>query len=91
MNWHTIVSPVISRAVGQCGLTRAGVVRVFAHLHNDLPTRADRLRRQRDAGDPDFFLYRLTLFDGGRLHLCVFSVDDLTAAGFLFVEKMTHF
>ncbi len=64
MKWHTIVTPAISRAVGQGGLTRAGVVRVLAYLHNDLPARANSLRRRRDASDPDHFPYRVALFDG---------------------------
>ena len=91
MHWHTIVTQGVSQAIGQCGLTRAGIVRVIAHLHGDLPARADRLRRRRDPDDPDLFLYRVTLLDGGRLHFWDFWVNDVNAQGFLFILRMKHF
>ena len=65
MIWRAIVRAPISRAIGRCGLTRLGVVRLLASVHIDLPARTDQVRMVRDPNDPDFCVYRVSLNDGG--------------------------
>ncbi len=88
MALRAIVSKGVTRALGACGLSREGLIRVLARLHSDLASQPDR--SERDLSDPDCFLYRIILNDGGRRHDLAFQVNDAQAPGFLFVEGLTH-
>ncbi len=90
MNWHVIVRPPIGRAIGQCGLSRLGVVRLLASVYIDLPARADNVRLRRDPNDPDYCVYRVNMNDGAAWHHFEFRIDDATAPGYLFVDRMKH-
>lgn len=90
MNWHVIVRAGISQAIGRCGLSRQGVVRILARVHIELAARANVLRLHRDPIDPDFFLYHFHVWDSGAFHTFEFRVNDVTAPGFLFVVRLKH-
>jgi hypothetical protein len=90
MNWHVIVRPPISRAVGQFGLSRSGLVRLLASLHTDLPTHANQVQSLRDPNDPDYCIYRYSFKDGAAWHYFEFRIDDVTAPGYLFVDRVKH-
>jgi hypothetical protein len=89
-----IVRAGISQALGRCGLSRQGLVRVLVAVHVKLPAIAiaiaNALRRRRDPIDPDFFLYHFSLWDGGTFHTFEFRVNDVSAPGFLFVVRLKH-
>ncbi len=91
MKWHVIVRAGISQAIGRCGLSRQGVVRLSSRIHIELPARTDVLRLNRDSADRDFFLYYFRFWDGGAFHTFEFRVNDVTAPGFLFITRMKHF
>ena len=91
MEWHTVVQPHMSAAIGACGLSRSGMVMVLTALHHSLPAQAERLRRKRDPDEPDsYFLFRLGFADDGSWHHLEFWVDDVTAPDRLFIEKLVH-
>ena len=91
MEWRTIVPPHMSAAVGACGLSRDALLYVFFALHHTLPEQAERFRRVRAPDRPDRnFLFRLGFDDGPVWHRLAFWVDDATAPGRLFVEKLLH-
>ena len=91
MEWHSILRPHLSRALGECGLSRDALLLVLFALHHTLPEQADRFRRTRDPNRPDsLFLFRVSLPDGALWHRLTFGVDDATAPGYLFVENVAH-
>lgn len=90
MAYHVIVARAVSRYIGTCGLSRNGVVRLLARLHDELSNEADQFRGDRAPDDPDYFRYRIDLADRGQWHTCNFAVNDRVAPGFLFVEDMFH-
>ena len=91
MEWRTIIPPHLSAATGACGLSRNAPLFVYFALHHTLPEQAERFRRTRAPDRPDrFFLFRLGFDDGSVWHRMGFWVDDATAPGCLFVEKLVH-
>ncbi|HBI43092.1 MAG TPA: hypothetical protein DDY78_09590 [Planctomycetales bacterium] len=90
MNWHVIVSAGISQAIGRCGLSRQGLVRVLVAVHVKLSAIANALRPHRDPIDQDFFLYHFALWDSGAFHTLEFRVNDVSAPGFLFIVRLKH-
>jgi hypothetical protein len=91
MEWRTIISPQLSAALGTCGLSRDALILTLSALHQTLPEEAERWRRTRAPDEPDsFFLFRLGFTDGDAWHRLAFWVDDVTAPGFLFVERLVH-
>jgi hypothetical protein len=85
-----VIPPEISRAIGACGLTRAGVVRVLSTVRFELERRGDEHRGARHPEDNTLFLFPLRLDEGAVSHRLVFVVDDTTAAGVLFVTDLVH-
>ena len=91
MEWHSIIRPHLSIALGGCGLSRDALLLVLSALHHTLPEQADRLRMTRDPDQPDWlFLFRVSVADGALLHRLAFGVDDATAPAYLFVENVSH-
>lgn len=91
MEWHTVILPPMSAAIGACGLSRNGLVMVLVALHHSLPAQAERLRKTRAPDRPEsYFLFRLGFADDGSWHRLAFWVDDVTAPERLFVEKLVH-
>jgi hypothetical protein len=91
MEWHLIVLPRVSAAIGACGLSRDAMLFVFSSVYYTLPENAERFRLVRDPEMPDrCFLFRLGFADGSVWHRLEFSVDDATAPDRLFVEKLVH-
>ncbi len=91
MEWRIIVPPRLSAAIGAGGLSRDALLFVFFALHHTLPEQAERFRRVRAPDRPDrFFLFRLGFEDGSVWHRQAFWLDDATAPGCLFVERLLH-
>jgi hypothetical protein len=91
MEWRTIISPPLSAALGACGLSREALILVLSALHQTLPEQAERWRKSRAPDEPDSFcVFRLGFTDGDKWHRLAFWVDDVTAPGFLFVERLVH-
>ncbi len=90
MEWRTVVLPDVSRLLGTCGLSRAGLLQVLPFLHVDLPTRVASLRSNRNPADDRQFICRCELFDADGWHDFAFLVDDTTAPGRLFVIDVNH-
>jgi hypothetical protein len=87
---RTIVPPEISRLIGNCGLTRAGLVRVLAGLHGELSQRYDRYRRLRHPDDDRLFFFFDAFADGDVMHTFTFHVDDSTSPEHLIVTDLEH-
>ena len=86
---RTLVSPEITRLIGQCRLTRDGAVRVFAGLHGELPQRYARSRGLRHPEDDRLFFFD-AFGDGELMHTFSFHVDDSTSAEHLLVTDLEH-
>ena len=87
---RTTVPPEISRLIGQCGLTRNGIVRVISDLHTELPEHYPHYPSQRHPEDDRLFYYFTTVADGSLLHEFTFSVDDSTSPDHLLVTDVEH-
>ena len=76
-------------------LSRTARVRLYANLHADLSGISDGFRANpsnRLPAPSPYFVYRLILQDGGRLHTFVFHVDDSGAVyGVLSIVYVEHF
>jgi hypothetical protein len=87
---HVILDRPVSAALGACGLSREGLIRVLLLLHQDLPADHARHRSNRDATRSDCFRYRRQLLDGATWHLFDFLVEDSTSPDHLFVNSFGH-
>lgn len=86
----TTVPPEISRSIGQCGLTRNGVVRVITDLHAELPEHYPHYQQLRHPEDDRLFFYFAALADGDLLHEFTFCVDDNTSPDHLIITDVEH-
>jgi hypothetical protein len=84
------VSAVIARKIGECGLTRNGIVRILAGLHGELPQAYTHYRGLRHPEDDRLFFFFDALADGGLMHTFTFHVDDSTSAEHLIVKDLEH-
>ena len=87
---RTIVPPLITRLIGEYGLTRSGVVRILAALHGPLPQQYGRFRSIRHPDDARLFFFFDALADGDLMHTFTFHVDDSTSAEHLIVKDLEH-
>jgi hypothetical protein len=87
---QTKVPPEIARLIGDCGLTRNGVVRVLAGLHSELRQQYDRYRSRRHPEDERLFVFPDAFADGDLMHTFAFHVDDTTSAEHLIVKDLEH-
>lgn len=87
--FHVIVSREVSIALGQLGLDREVLLRVLNRLFDQLEHKSHEYRKNRDSEDPDLFEYDHTFHGGGRWRSFRFSVNDVRAPGYLFVEGVS--
>jgi hypothetical protein len=80
----------ITRMIGQCGLTRHGIVRVLTNLHGELAVRYSRYRGLRHTEDDRLFFFFDACVDGDKMHTFTFHVDDSTSAEHLIVVDLEH-
>ena len=87
---RTSIPPEISRLIGQCGLSRSGVVRVVSDLHGELPEHYPHYQSQRHPEDERLFYFFTAIADGNVLHEFTFTVDDTTSSEHLLVTDIEH-
>lgn len=87
---QTRLSPEISRLIGQCRLTRHGLVRLLASLHGELPQHYHRYRGLRHSEDDRLFFFFDAFADGNRMHTFTFHIDDSTSPDDLIVTDLEH-
>ncbi len=92
MPYRVMVPRPVSRAIGAFGLTRAGLLTILDHLHQELAHRADEYRADRIPEDPDLFRFPVLFYDSTEdtWHDCRFAVNDTVAAGMLLVVAAAH-
>jgi pyridoxine/pyridoxamine 5'-phosphate oxidase len=91
MKYRVIVDRPVVALIGEHGLSRNAVVRLYAQLHQELVNEAERFRATRHPEEPDlFFHYRIQVASGDHWHQFDFAVNDTTASGTLFVEAVSH-
>jgi len=91
MAWRTVITPEVRVALGECGLSREGLLLVQLALHHHLPKEVRRFRELRDPADPDsLFLFRVGFPDGALWHHFTFWVDDVSKPHHLVVENLAH-
>jgi hypothetical protein len=91
MAHRAIVGPPVVARIGECGLSRLALVRLYAQLHHELGNEATRFRARRHPEEPDlYFHYRIKLASGDLWHQFDFAVNDTTAPDTLFVEAVSH-
>jgi hypothetical protein len=88
--YHVLVMPPVSAALGRLLLDRESLLKVLNRLYGQLTDHADRYRGRRDPDDQDLFDYPVYFCDGANWHTFRFSVNDTKAAGYLFVEAVSH-
>ena len=88
--FQVIVLPEVTAAVHELLQTVEDRLRVWNRLFDQLQNNAAPYRRIRDMDDPEFlFDYVHALHVGDRWLTIRFSVNDTTAAGYLFVEAVS--
>jgi len=87
--FHVVVSREVSLALGQLISDRTILVRVLNRLYDHLENHAERYRQNRDADDEDYFDYVHRLYVRGQWQSFRFSVNDVRAQGYLFVEGVS--
>lgn len=87
---RTLLPPEITRIIGACQLSRAGIVRVLTGLHVELPKRYDQLRHQRHPENDGIFVVVDAIADGGRMHEFTFLIDDSSSPEHLIVADLEH-
>ncbi len=87
---RTIASPEITRRIGQCGLTRNGVVRILAGPQGELPQQYSRYCGLRHPEDERLFFFFDVFADGDRMHTFTFHIDDAISAEHLIVADLEH-
>jgi hypothetical protein len=87
---RTIVSPKMSRLIGECRLTRNAAVRVLAGLYGELSQRYDIYKVFRNPEDSQRFFFFDSITDGDSMHTFTFHVDDSTSPDHLFVVDLEH-
>jgi hypothetical protein len=90
--FNVIVMPAVSAALGRLfSGERDPLLAVLNRLYDQLENHADRYRSRRNAQRPDdYFDYLINLFDDAGWHTLRFTVDDRQAAGYLFVDGVSH-
>jgi hypothetical protein len=84
-----MVDPPVVAFIGECGLSRNAIVRLYTRLHQELSQEADRFRGRRHPEEPDlYFHYRIQVASGDHWHQFDFAVNDSTAPGTLFLEAV---
>ncbi len=91
MKHRVIVDRPVVAFIGERGLSRNAVVRLYAQLHQELGNEAARFRLTRHPEEPDlYFHYRIQVASGDHWHQFDFAVNDTTASDTLFVEAVSH-
>lgn len=86
---RTMIPPEISRMLGGF-LSRTGIVRVLAALHEELPRLYPLLQDIRHPDDERYFSYPLSVADGETVHGIYFVVDDSTSPDHLIIADFVH-
>ncbi len=86
---HLVISTKISQQIGNCQLTRNGLVRLLANLHN-LPQRHGRFQGFRHPDDDRLFLFFESIIDDRHVHYFTFFIDDSTSDQHLMVHGFEH-
>jgi hypothetical protein len=76
--------------IGECGLTRSGIIRALAGLHGELSQHYARYRGLRHPEDERLFFFFDVVADGGLMHTFTFHVDDSTSPEHLIVTDLEH-
>jgi hypothetical protein len=86
----TKVRPEISKRIGECRLTRSGLVRILVDLHVEVPQRYGLYKGRRHPEDDRLFLFPEAFADGGLMHTFTFLVDDTTSGEHLIITDFKH-
>lgn len=90
MTSNVIFRKVVRRQIGECGFSRAAVVRLYTNVRIVLSTQGSRYRHNRWRGRPDCFNYPYVVVDGETWHRCNFVVEDRAAPGDLRIIWLFH-
>ena len=86
---HVIIPSNISQSLWNIVNDREAVVQILNRLHDQLGNNSAPYRRLRDLEDPDLFDYVDARYVSGRWLFLRFSVNDVRAEGYLFVEAVS--
>jgi hypothetical protein len=88
--FKVIVSPAVSRRLGELVRHRESLIWFLNKLYSVLPQVTHQHRQNRDPTDPDQFLYSLSRFSNGTWLNLTFAVNDAMATDRLFVEAVAN-
>lgn len=86
--FRVIVSPTVSKRLGELALSRSTLLAVLNRMHDQLANHTATHRINRDPDDADLFDYVHTLYIEGRWRIIRFSVNDTRETDHLFVEAV---
>lgn len=87
---HMVIPAGITRRIGECRLTRSGVVRILAGLHGELPRHYARYSGLRHPEDDRLFFFFDACADGDLMHTFTFHVDDSTSPDHQIIRALEH-
>jgi hypothetical protein len=91
VNYKLIIPKPISRALGQCNLSREALLWTINNLYQRLENDPSLFRSNRTVGkEEDSFTYEVHVLDGDRRHRLTFHVNDRMAPGLLLIEALVH-
>lgn len=85
-----IVPAPISRAIGELRLPRTLLLALLSKIHAEIPTLTDLERAHRHPDDERLFMVPLRLFDEGRTHIFLLTIDDSTSADAFLLAGIGH-
>ena len=89
MTYKPIIPKEISRALGQCGLSRHALLWTPNNLYQRLENEAERFRAARVPGkEDDCFVFEVLVRVQAQRHRLTFHVNDRIAPGSLLIEAL---
>jgi hypothetical protein len=82
------ITPEVRGALGQSGLDRAGLLRLYLRLRERLEDAPEAVRAKRSLKDPDCFVFQMGLSGPDANHWFHFLVNDRAEAGVLTVQNV---
>lgn len=76
MSFKVTIPTVVRRMIGESGLSRNALVRLYLGLRITLSAEGDRYRHNRWSGRPDCFVFPRIMVDGAAWHRFDFVVKD---------------
>lgn len=82
-----VVSPPVSRKIGQFHLPRELLIKLLIRIHGDLADEMEPFRTERVSSDSRLFWFHLLLEHQTTLHAFSLAIDDATSPDHFFSDE----